>query len=710
MGAGLSEAAERHAPRLSEQRKHSDPGGVVSDLRGGVRSLPALFVPGLVRNRGSHSRLDEQTVVGQPRLEVLAPRRTLASSLRGSFGSFGALERVSTATGRRLPADLRAVLQVVEPPTPQRRCATDDDVANAYGFDFDELDALEEAEGNDSEDSTGPPLGSEVVEEEFREPPSAVLPRAPAESPRCETLARTPCERPPAPREAAPPGKLARSSSAPAAERSEGLRVAILANGSRGDVQPCVALALRLSRLRHRVRILTNADLVEFCQSHGVDAAPVFVSWSVVIAQIGGMSGSSVSARCVQCMRRGKTAAEEWLKANPSACRAAEDCLEEFQPDAVLCGVQSTGPALRFELGAGVPSIYTFLARDQLDMGAAFTQMEPARPSFLASSPVFEPLEKGKFSEDLHQSGPWILDDEPSSEDLGEGGRLERLQAFLASGEKPVAVGWGSMIAEGLPPAAMLGVALRALRESGRRGVVLGGWARLHELGEKLVADGYLADMVSKADVGDTYEATVELAEFAESSVLFIDEAPHGWLLPRCSCFVHHGGAGTTHAALRAGVPSVMTPIFGDQFAAAETLDALDAGAAFELPLQELSPSHLAKAIHLAEASAKQAAALGERLRAEDGARTAAAVLDRFLRSEVRTGRWAEELRRLRAAPEAKRRRGEAPRSAPTAAGPPVSPARERCGAAHRDRTPTPFSPGVRRPGWRAAVRGASPR
>lgn len=96
-----------------------------------------------------------------------------------------------------------------------------------------------------------------------------------------------------------------------------------------------------------------------------------------------------------------------------------------------------------------------------------------------------------------------------------------------------------------------------------------------------------MADMVSKADVGDTYEATVELAEFAESSVLFIDEAPHGWLLPRCSCFVHHGGAGTTHAALRAGVPSVMTPIFGDQFAAAETLDALDAGAAFELPLQD---------------------------------------------------------------------------------------------------------------------------
>ena len=43
-------------------------------------------------------------------------------------------------------------------------------------------------------------------------------------------------------------------------------------------------------------------------------------------------------------------------------------------------------------------------------------------------------------------------------------------------------------------------------------------------------------------------------------------EASHQWLFPRCSCVVHHGGLGTTQAALRAGVPSVITPVFGDQF------------------------------------------------------------------------------------------------------------------------------------------------
>jgi len=694
-----------------------------------VKSLPALIVPGLVRNRSCNIAIDmqDQSAISVPLQKPVSQWPNLGH-LRGSFGSFGALERVSSASiHRRLRSDalrdLDGALRVVEPPTPQRRCATDDDVATAYGFDFDALDAMDE------EDEVDPgvtaPANSVCLPFKLQDEDSgsqAVVPQEPGAMEDIfdfEALEAACCaQREPGCSPSAEAGlqgsavrsRKPRPSSAPAAERSEGLRVAILANGSRGDVQPFVALALRLSRMRHRVRIMTNADLVDFCVGHGVDAVPVFVSWSIVIEQIGGMSGSSADVKCARCMRRGKAAAEEWLKMNPLACRAAEDCLEEFQPQAVICGLQSTGPALRLELGTGVPSIYTFFARDQLEIGVAFTQAEPARPSFFASSPVYEPVDTTDFSKDLHQTGAWILADEPTSADIAEGGRLHRLKAFLASGPRPLAMGWGSMIAEGLPPVAMLSLALRTLRDSGRRGVILGGWAKLHTLGEQLIADGYLPGLCRGTDFRESFEECAALAEYAESNVCFIEEAPHGWLLPQCSCFVHHGGAGTTHAALAAGIPSVITPIFGDQFANAETLEALDAGAAFELPLQELSSSQLAQAVQVAEASAMQADACGRRLRAEDGVRIAAAVIDRFLRAEVQSGRWADQLRHAKIAEEANHRRSSAGnRSGPgvTAAGPPVSPLRCAAGSPLRERTPPPMLTRVRISGRRAVVRGA---
>lgn len=559
------------------------------------------------------------------------------------------MERVTVSSLRR-GASSSGLLQVVEPPTPLRRCATDDDLfGKAYGFDFDQLDALDEEDDHEAAAVT-PPV--ETVATPGQGPARAsgvdplfdfdelddTLPASPAAS-------RAP-EQPAVP-EAEPPKRHRSgraSHSAPAAERSEGLRVAILVNGSRGDIQPLVALALRLSQLRHRVRVMTNADLVDLCTSRGVDAVPVFASWSTVIAQIGGMAGSTKDVAAWACMQRGRKAAAEWLKANPSACRAAEDCLEEFQPHAVVCGSQSSGPAMRFEMGTGVPTIYTFLAKEHVDFAGSFAQVEPARPSFLAWSPSVEAVDTFSYSEHLHQTGAWLIDEFPPQSELANGGSLGALQAFLSRGPPPVVMGWGSMIAEGLPPAAMLGLALRALKTAARRGVILGGWAKLDELGAELVRHRKLDGLGCG---GDGHDDASELADFASESVCFMPEAPHSWLLPQCCCAVHHGGAGTTQAVWRAGIPSVITPIFGDQFTAAETLEGLNVGAAFELPLQKLSPPQLASAVQLAEAYEHEAAALGKRLREEDGVRHAAAVLDRFLRSEVQSGRWAEQFHRL---------------------------------------------------------------
>eukprot|EP00438_Fugacium_kawagutii_P007534 Skav228217 [mRNA] locus=scaffold43:123931:138309:+ [translate_table: standard] len=100
----------------------------------------------------------------------------------------------------------------------------------------------------------------------------------------------------------------------------------------------------------------------------------------------------------------------------------------------------------------------------------------------------------------------------------------------------------------GQPAAAehMARLAVGSLKEAGKRGIIVGGWAELSE--ESLGGD----------DAAD-------LKEYSRSNVLFLKSAPHEWLFPQCACCVHHGGIGTTQASLSAGVPTLVTPVFADQ-------------------------------------------------------------------------------------------------------------------------------------------------
>lgn len=166
---------------------------------------------------------------------------------------------------------------------------------------------------------------------------------------------------------------------------------------------------------------------------------------------------------------------------------------------------------------------------------------------------------------------------------------------FLRSGDQPVFVGFGSMQ---LPdPEQLSELVARAVRQAGVRAVVQAGWAGLAPSG------------------GD---------------VLVVDDVPHEWLFPRVAAVVHHGGAGTTAAGLRAGVPSVTVPVLLDQPFWAARLHRLGVGPA-PLPHRELTAESLAAAIRrcLDEPNYRgRAAALAERIRAEDGAADVLALLD----------------------------------------------------------------------------------
>ena len=105
------------------------------------------------------------------------------------------------------------------------------------------------------------------------------------------------------------------------------------------------------------------------------------------------------------------------------------------------------------------------------------------------------------------------------------------LEAFIESGDPPIYAGFGSMPAAGDLTRRLIGAA----RAVGRRVIVSRGWADL--------------DVVD--DVRDC---------------MVVGDVSHDVLFPQVAAIVHHGGAGTTAAAARAGVPQVITPMFGDQF------------------------------------------------------------------------------------------------------------------------------------------------
>jgi UDP:flavonoid glycosyltransferase YjiC (YdhE family) len=112
-----------------------------------------------------------------------------------------------------------------------------------------------------------------------------------------------------------------------------------------------------------------------------------------------------------------------------------------------------------------------------------------------------------------------------------------------------------------------------------------------------------------------------------------LDYAPHSWLFQQVAAVAHHGGAGTAAAGLRAGLPSVLVPHFADQPFWARRVVKLGVGPRF-IPQKQLTANNLAYALHVAATNhpmQQRAAALGERIRAEDGVGNAVQYIQRVL-------------------------------------------------------------------------------
>jgi len=191
-------------------------------------------------------------------------------------------------------------------------------------------------------------------------------------------------------------------------------------------------------------------------------------------------------------------------------------------------------------------------------------------------------------------TGYWFLDEPtgwtPSSD----------LVAFLEAGERPVYIGFGSMGSRNPEEAGE--IALEALALSGQRGVLASGWGGLN-------------------------------AAHLPEHVHLISSIPHSWLFERMAAVVHHGGAGTTAAGLRAGVPSILVPFMGDQPFWGKRVADVGVGPQ-PIPRKQLTGKRLAQAITEAvsnTAMRQKANELGQKIRSEDGIDNAVAFIERFV-------------------------------------------------------------------------------
>jgi len=417
------------------------------------------------------------------------------------------------------------------------------------------------------------------------------------------------------------------------------MKIHISAFGTRGDVQPSLALAVGLQRAGHQVILATSGNYTQWIEAHRVRTHPTRFSIHEY------MQRPEIQAALKRPnLVRGMALLRDMTRRNAAAQGEVWTAIQEAE--CVVEGPTATGALEAFST-RGIPAIFAvpvpfaptgafpsfFFGMSRRSLGKGYNRLTHALMHRLLWStigaPISNPLRRqlglrpwrsfaelmayshsvgtpwlygfsahalprpGDWDEHQHITGYWFLEPPPGWQPAPE------LVRFLESGPPPIYIGFGSM-GHGNPEHNTR-LALRALELSGQRGILLTGWGGL------------------------TRQAT-------PSSVFVVEDVPHAWLFPRMRAVVHHGGAGTTGAGLRAGVPNIVVPFASvDQVAWAERVVKLGVGP--RVPrISRLTAEQLAQAITVAVNDATmrtRAATLGAAIRAENGIARAVEIIER---------------------------------------------------------------------------------
>ena len=420
-----------------------------------------------------------------------------------------------------------------------------------------------------------------------------------------------------------------------------GKRVAIAAMGTMGDVQPFVALSMALQKRGYSVILCTSSDFEEFVTSHGIEFHNLGTDIQAFIrqSQFDNAMSKNLLLYAPKLLRDGqnilKVACRElWTAAQGAdalvfhqTTNFAVDIAEALDVPAIMTAFQPINPTgefphfaydgpppdplfnrisldplfnrLSYVVQAAQQSYYDF-PRDRMRAkllglrsrkrsGFSKNARGERIPALHAYSPTISPR-PGDWPETITITGFWRLEDTTGWEPDAE------FQEFLAAGEPPIYLGFGSMP---WGAARNTEIILKALHIWGGRVVIGRGWGGIR-------------------------------TEDLPPSVYSIGKVPHSKLFEHVKAVVHHGGAGTTHTGLFAGKPTFVVPQFFDQPYWGRRVFELGCGPQ-PVRLRKLTPGILAGALEeLATDKSYELAALDlrEKLLLEDGTGLAVDVIE----------------------------------------------------------------------------------
>ncbi|PON45473.1 UDP-glucuronosyl/UDP-glucosyltransferase [Parasponia andersonii] len=382
------------------------------------------------------------------------------------------------------------------------------------------------------------------------------------------------------------------------------LQIVMLIVGTRGDVQPFIAIGKRLQDYGHRVRLATHANFKDFVLSAGLEFYPLGGDPKVLAGYMVKNKGFLPSDPSEIPIQRNQM--KEIIFSLLPACKEPDpDTNIPFRVDAIIANPPAYGhthvaEALEVPLHIFFTMPWTPtsefphpLSRVKQPIGYKISYQIVDAWIWLGIRDIINEFRKKKLKlrpitylsgsysspHDEPYGYLWSPHLVPKPKDWGPKIDVvgfcfldlasnyeppDSLVKWLEAGETPIYIGFGSLPVQ--EPEKMTKIIVQALEITEQRGIINKGWGGLGNLEEP--------------------------KEF----VYLLDNCPHDWLFPRCSAVVHHGGAGTTAAGLKAACPTTVVPFFGDQPFWGERVKARGVGPA-PIPVEEFSLDKLVDAI-----------------------------------------------------------------------------------------------------------------
>lgn len=472
-------------------------------------------------------------------------------------------------------------------------------------------------------------------------------------------------------------------------------RIVILTCGTRGDVQPFMALGTGLQTAGFRVLIVTNVNHQSFLQKFGLEAKGILddtESWLAgpLIRKFQETSDFKV----LKEMGSDPTRKQEGSARFAKDISNEYDVVREFAPDLLI---EAESPLPTQEMNGvilsrllKIPRIsaalqpckptkyyktvfnenafsyqawilllknqYSHMVKDvlpiiyskfekQLDGDKIYKSwddfysdtMSPIAPELLGvSSAIFpRPKDWPKSLDPVNFTGFWVIGQEEQMKQAEAGGRRDSKfggQALTAL-EQFLAAGSEPVYMGwgSMTPGEPANIACLAVRS-------------LKKAGLRGIILGGWAKL--KADMVKGQPDEQQLEEYIRNSILFVDTAPHEWLFPQCSVLVHHGGAGTMGAGLRSGRPSVITPCIIDQFGNADLVHKAGCGIATK-QFSRVTVDSLSVAILKCSEDVgikKRCKEMRETLLREDSIGNAVKAINGFVEGDLASGLWRSKL------------------------------------------------------------------